>query len=83
MAPFAYLKSLGSKFHILSSYSLTNRDLALNACNLLFQLVFGLLIFVINFFVDSVYFYLFNVSSKVQSNEVFTDNSELTFESFY
>lgn len=83
MAPFAYLKSLGSKFHILSSKSFTNRELAKNALNLLFHLIFGLPILALNFIMDSAYFWMFNVSKHVQSNEVFTDNSELTFASFY
>ena len=63
MMPFAYLKSLGSKLHILSSRSYTNKDLAMNALNLTIMLFFGLLIFIFNFMMDSFYFWRFNIST--------------------
>ena len=83
MIPLAFLKSMGTKFHILSSRSYTNKDLLRNAINLLFYTVMGVPILCVNFFADSMYFWAFNVSKNVQSNEVFTENSQLTFQSFY
>lgn len=75
MIPMAYLKSLGTKLHILSSRSFSNKDLLKNALNLIFYIILGIPILCLNFFADSAYFWAFNVSNNVQSNEVFTDNS--------
>lgn len=51
--------------------------------SLIFYAVLGIPILCVNFFADTAYFWAFNVSNNVQSNEVFTDNSQLTFQSFY
>lgn len=82
MAPMAYLKSLGSKFYILSAKSHTNKRLIINSLKLAFYLLFGLLIQGLNFLADSIYFWIFNLDEDVQTNEVFKEQSNMTFESF-
>lgn len=83
MAPIAYLKAILTKVYILNTKSTSNRALAVNLLELLFYLVFGLIIQGLNFFTDSIYFWIFNLDEKLETNEVIKDDSKMVWESFH
>lgn len=70
MTPFAFLKALSSKIYIMSSRSYTNKDLIMNSCEVISYMIFGIPICVLNFLTDSIYFWIFNLTDNLATNEV-------------
>ena len=70
LTPFAFLKALSSKLYIMSSKSSTNKELLCNSFEVISYLIFGPVICVLNFLTDSIYFWIFNLTDKLATNEV-------------
>lgn len=81
MIPIAYGKSIVCKaIYIRRNGREDKRKLVINCLELFFFIWFGLPILILNFFADTIYFYLFNMYDDVSTNEVTKQASLMTFD---